>query len=407
MKVVQINSECGRGSTGKIAVAISRRLDKNGIDNVIFYSANHRSDDPHGILIGSKPMLRLHQLLSRIFGDAGFHSRFATKKLVKRIKAMNPELILLHNLHGYYLHLGVLFRFLQEFNKPVIWVLHDCWSFTGHCTHYRIAKCDRWQTGCHDCPNQKKYPYSWFFDRSRSLYERKKALIASVKDLTLVMPSDWLRSQVKKSYLKEKRMVTIHNGIDLSVFQPRLSNFREKYAINQRVIILGVASVWSYAKGLDVFIDLANTLDPDRYAIVLIGTDDEVDRCLPSNIISIHRTADQKTLAQIYTAADVFVNPTREDTFPTVNLEALACGTPVISFDTGGCKETIVEGCGTLVKSNTVEELSDILLVADLKSDETAKKCTAAAREFDEHRCFQQYIDVIIQSTLSSGANKC
>ena len=190
MKVIQINSECGRGSTGRIASAISRKLDEKGCKNYILYSANHRSDDPHGIMIGTKLMLRVHQLLARIFGDTGFHSYFATQKLIRTIRDIDPDLILLHNLHGYYLHIGVLFRFLKEYDKPVLWTLHDCWAFTGHCTHYQIARCYRWQSGCHDCPNRKEYPYSWFFDRSRSLYRKKKELFASVEKLRIIVPSN-------------------------------------------------------------------------------------------------------------------------------------------------------------------------------------------------------------------------
>ena len=395
MKVVQINSHCGNGSTGKIVVSVSKRLDDHGIENQIFYSSFTKSDHPDSIMIGSKPMLRLHQLLSRVFGDQGFHSRFATKKLVRRIRKIDPDLILLHNLHGYYLHIGVLFRFLKEFNKPVLWTLHDCWAFTGHCTHYQIAGCGRWQSGCYNCPNRKEYPYSWFFDRSRTLYQRKKELFTSVDHLILITPSDWLRGEVEKSFLKDVPAVTIHNGIDLNVFKPICSDFREKHGIGQRKMILGVSSVWKDAKGLDDFIRMAERLDPIDYAVVMVGTNQKIDELLPEEIISIHRTENQEDLARIYSAADVFVNATREDNYPTVNMEALACGTPVVTFDTGGCSETIVNGCGTKVKSNSVEELIEVLRNLPQKTDDMICQCVSLAQAFSEQKCYERYIDLI------------
>lgn len=403
MKIVQINSHCGNGSTGRIAVAVSKRLNDHGIENRIFYSPFTKSDYPDSIMIGSKPMLRFHQLLSRVFGDQGFHSYFSTKKLVRRLKEIDPDLILLHNLHGYYLHLGVLFRFLKEYDKPVLWTLHDCWAFTGHCTHYQIARCDRWQSGCHDCPNQKEYPYSWLFDRSRSLYKRKKALFTSVEKLMLITPSDWLRGELKQSFLKEIPAVTIHNGIDLAVFKPTAGDFRERYGIGQKKMILGVSSVWKDAKGLDVFISLARQLDPEEYAVVLVGTDKEIDNMLPQQIISIHRTEDREDLVRIYSAADVFVNATREDTFPTVNLEALACGTPVVTFDTGGCSETIAQGCGALITGNSVDELLESLQSIRPKTDEVKIRCAAAAQAFAEQICYERYVDLIKNILTHSG----
>lgn len=407
MKIIQINSECGRGSTGRIASAISRNLDEKGYENYIIYSANHRSDDPHGIMIGTKLMLRVHQLLARVFGDAGFHSCFATQKLIRKIKEINPDLILLHNLHGYYLHVGILFRFLKKFNKPVLWTLHDCWAFTGHCAHYQIAGCNRWQSGCHDCPNRKEYPYSWFFDRSRSLFHKKKELFASAEKLRIIVPSKWLSDEVEKSFLSDKPRYIIHNGIDLKVFAPSETDFRETHRLEEKIIVLGVAAVWSYGKGLDMIIELANRMDPQKYVFLLVGTDGSVDKALPKNIISIHRTQNQAELAKLYSAADVLINPTRQDNYPTVNMEALACGTPVITFDTGGCSESEIEGFTKVISPKTVDELEKALLHISFKTKEASEKCAKEAKRFDEQKCFSRYVTIFEEIVENDGEIPC
>lgn len=407
MKVIQINSECGRGSTGKIAVAVSRCLNEHKIENYIFYSANHKSDYPQGIMIGSKPMLRLHQLLSRIFGDQGFHSYFATRKLVRDIKRISPDVILLHNIHGYYLHLSVLFRFLREYDKPVLWTLHDCWAFTGHCAHYMMAGCDKWKSGCGSCPQKNAYPYSLIFDRSRGLYKKKKRLFCSVGDLTLITPSKWLSNELENSFLQNTAKVVIPNGIDLEVFHPVNSEFKERYGLQGKKMILGVASVWSYAKGLDVFVELYEKLDRENYAIVLVGTDKQTDKLLPEGIISIHRTQNRTEMAEIFSAADVFVNPTRQDNYPTVNIEAQACGTPVITFDTGGCAETVAEGCGTVISEHTADAVISELKNARRKTQKDEKLISGRAAVYDENRCFEKYVRLCRSVYMQTGESEC
>lgn len=401
MKVIQINSECGRGSTGKIAVAISNCLTEKGIDNCIFYSGNHKSTYPLSKMIAKKYSIRSHQILSRIFGDQGFHSSLETRRLIRWIKEYQPDVILLHNLHGYYLHLGVLFRFLGEYGKPVIWTLHDCWSFTGHCAHFTLENCMKWKTGCHSCGMKHKYPYSWFVDRSSDLYRKKKELFALPENLTLVTPSDWLADLVKQSFLKTRRVCVIHNGINLDVFSPTDSDFRKQYGLEGKIILLGVASEWSNYKGLDVFIDLYRCLDPIKYQIVLVGTSEKTDKLLPDGILSIHRTQNQAQLAAIYSAADVFVNPTKEDTYPTVNMEAIACGTPVVTFDTGGCSETVNDITGRIVHSNSIEELLERIDEVLCSESMNTEVIASVAGRFDERVCFSKYIDLISTGRLT------
>lgn len=390
MRVVQINSECGRGSTGKIANAISVLLTKKNIENYVFYSGNHKSDYPMGIKINSKLDLRFHQILSRLFGDQGFHSSLATWNLVRKLKKINPDIIHLHNLHGYYLNLNIFFNYLSSSNAKVIWTLHDCWAFTGHCTHFTICGCDKWKSQCCNCPQYHEYPYSMFFDRSRTLYNRKKKAFQSVKNMTIVTPSQWLADLVKESFLGKYDIRVINNGINVSIFKPTASNFREKYNCEDKYIILGVASVWSYKKGLDCFVQLSKELN-DRYQIVLVGTDEKIDKQLPSNIISIHRTTNQEELAGLYTTADVFVNATREEVFGLVNVEANACGTPVILFNTGGCSETINES-GWIVDNNNIDKL--YRAVCKLCKNESIKKdvCIKSAVKYNEKEKYEEYV---------------
>lgn len=397
MKVVQINSACGRGSTGKISLAISKLLSDSNIENYIFYSGNHKSDYERGIMIAPKLSIRIHQILSRIFGDQGFHSYFSTKRMVNKIKKISPDAILLHNLHGYYLHMGVLFEFLKEYGRPVYWTFHDCWPFTGHCTHFTVEKCSKWENGCADCEYKYKYPYSWFLDRSKDLYKKKKELFTSVDDLTIITPSEWLANLVKKSFFHGYPVKIINNGIDIQVFKPTGNEFREKYGIGDKKIILGVAAVWNYYKGLDVFCELATRLEKDKYQIVLVGTDDSVDSLLPENVISIHRTHDQNELVKIYSAADVFVNPTREENYPTVNMEAIACGTPVVTFDTGGCAEIVTDGCGCAVEVDSVDQMEQQIRKVIENASDYKKSLENKAQLFDEQICLKKYVELIVR----------
>ena len=395
MKIVQINSECDRGSTGRIAVAISKILTGEGIENYVFYSGNHKSNYVNGVQIGSKIDLRFHQALSRFFGDQGFHSTLATWRLVRKLEEINPDIIHLHNLHGYYLNLDILFHYLANSDAKVVWTLHDCWAFTGHCTHFALCGCDKWKKECSCCPQPRVYPYSWFFDRSKELFRRKKALFQSVKDMTLVTPSIWLADLVKESYLGMFNVRVINNGINLSVFKPTESNFRKCYGLEEKFVLLGVSSVWHDKKGLDVFIELSKRLNPEKYQIVLVGTDAQVDKQLPSNIISIHRTQNQTELAEIYTAADVFLNPTREDNYPTVNMEAIACGTPVITFNTGGSPECIDEKSGVVVPYGDVEAMAESIEFVCNTRTFLKEDCIAKAASFDQDKKYREYLELM------------
>lgn len=392
-RVVQINASCGVGSTGKIAVAISELLIQQGVENNILFST---STNGYGLGIAcSKPgYTKIQALKSRILGNYGFNSQAETKRIIAQLDRLAPSVVLLHNIHGHDCNLDMLFSYFRQKQTKLIWVFHDCWAFTAYCTHFTFDHCDRWKKGCRYCPQRKQY--SWFFDRSKMLYERKKQLLSGL-DLTIITPSQWLADLVKQSFLKEYPVKVIHNGIDLSVFRPTPSDFRERYHIPEdKFVLLGVAFGWGMRKGLDVFVDLSQKLDTKKFQIVLVGTDDEVDKDLPKNIISIHRTQNQKELAEIYTAADLFVNPTREDNYPTVNMEAIACGTPVITFRTGGSPEIVREDSGVVVDYNDIDALEREIIYISHAKPFKSNVCCEYGKQFDKSLCFQEYLNLLI-----------
>lgn len=363
MKVLQINSVCGVGSTGRIAIDIHNILIEQEHDSYIAYGRELSKNCDNTIRIGTKIDNYTHVAKTRILDKHGYGSKQATKELIYKIKNIDPDIIHLHNIHGYYINIEILFIYLKEANKPVIWTLHDCWSFTGHCAYFDYVSCDKWKTGCYSCPEKKEYPRSLLIDNSKNNYNGKKKIFTSIKNLTIVTPSQWLANLVIKSFLSEYPVKVINNGIDLNVFKPIVGDFRKKYNLEEKFIILGVASVWDRRKGLKYFIELADKVSEDE-VIILVGLTEKQLEEIPKNIIGITRTNNVDELVDIYSSSDVFVNPTLEDNFPTTNLEALACGTPVITFDTGGSPECIDDFCGMIAeKGNTTDLLEKVALI--------------------------------------------
>ena len=335
----------------------------------------------------------VHYVLGRATGRNGCFSYFATKRLVRELKEFSPDVLHLHNLHNWCIHLPTLFRYIKKNDLRVIWTLHDCWTFTGQCPYFDIVQCDKWKVGCHHCPQTHVYPDSKV-DATRWGYAFKKKWFTGVRNMTLVTPSKWLAELTEQSFMGQYPVKVIHNGIDLNVFQPTQRDFREAHGIRpDQFLLLGVAFEWGVRKGLDVFIELSKRLD-DRFRLVLVGTNDAVDAQLPESVISIHNTADQRELARIYSAADLFVNPTREDNFPTVNMEALACGTPVVTFRTGGCPEIVREDCGSVVEKNDIDALEQEILRICTQRPYTTEACVTQAAQFDAQSKFDAYIEL-------------
>lgn len=389
MKIVLINAVCGSGSTGKICVDISKMLVEHGVENYIFYTSGN-CDYPVSRRYMKPVEIKIQALMSRILGNWGFNSRVATKRLIAMLEEAQPDIVHLHNLHGHNCNMEMLFSYFKNKRTKLFWTFHDCWTFTGYCMHYDMVGCGKWKTECRNCPQKREY--SWLFDRSRELYQKKKELFSDL-DLTIITPSHWLAEQVRQSFLRDYPICVIHNGIDLEVFKPRESDFREKYGIDNKYIVLGVAFGWGPRKGLDVFVELAKTLD-ERYQIVLVGTDAATDQLLPESIISIHRTQNQIELAEIYTAADVFVNPTREEALGLTNIEALACGTSVITFNTGGSPECCDESCGIVVEKNNTEAMRLAIETYCGKIRPSAELCRRGAMRFDKKEKYKEYISL-------------
>lgn len=389
MVIVQINLTCSWGSTGKICDSVSQLLSEKGIENYIFYTyGDNPKQKLHYIKYGNFVYRKFQALKSRILGNYGFNSGVSTLQLIQNLDKIKPDIVHIHNIHGHDCHFGKLFSYLKKKKIKVFYTFHDCWAFTGYCPHYAMAKCDHWLKECGDCVLRKRF--SWFFDRSQKNFERKREALDGV-GLTVITPSQWLADQVKQSFLKEYPVKVIHNGINLSVFKPVDSTFREIHRLQGKKIILGVALGWSKAKGVDVFVRLASTLSED-YQIVLIGTDDKVDAMLPMKIISINRTQNQQELAEIYAAADLFVNPTREENYPTVNMESLACGTPVLTFRTGGSPEIIDETCGSVVDCDDIDALEKEIIRICTEQPYSQEACTRKAMAFDQNERFKEYV---------------
>lgn len=395
-KVLIINVSANSGSTGRIAENIGRTAIANGFDSYFAYGRIARDSQCKLIRIGSDNDIRWHGLQSRIFDNQGFASTKATQLFVEKIKRIQPDIINIHNIHGYYANIDILLNYLATTNIPVVWTLHDCWNFTGHCAFFDYAGCNRWKTHCHHCPRKKGYPSSYVFDSSSKNYEKKKALFGRMHNLHFVTPSQWLADLTKESFLSRFPVHVINNGLDLSVFKP-IVNERTKSKMGIQLgqkVILGVASVWHKRKGLDDFIQLAKALP--EHKVVLVGLTEKQVKELPQGMVGVTRTENTRELAELYSMADVFVNPTYADNFPTTNIEALACGTPVVTYMTGGSPEAVSENTGIIVEKGNIESL--IISVKRILSFDRGTigiECRKRAEQlYDQNKLFQDYINL-------------
>lgn len=393
MKLLQINTTVNYEATGRIAEEIGQTAMAHGWESHIAYGRFSNGSRSHVFKIGTQRDVYIHKLHSFLLDRHGLASKRATRELTAYIESVSPDIVHLHNLHGFYLNYPILFRCLSQLDVPVVWTLHDCWSFTGHCSHYDYAKCYLWKTRCHDCPQKRSvYPPSWFADRSARNFRDKKRWFTSLNDMTIVPVSAWLAGEVKDSFLGKYPIHLIHNGINTDAFSPQPVS-KKDFGLENKFVILGVSNFWTWRKGLDDFGRL-RTLLPEEFAIVLVGLAPKQINELPEGIVGIPRTSSLRELAEYYSLADVFVNPTWEDTFPTTNLEALACGTPVITYRTGGSVEAVDDRTGFIVEQGDTARIAAI--VADMKA--TGKQpytefCRSRALAcFDKRDRYMEYL---------------
>lgn len=390
-KLLQIDSCLVTGSTGRITESVAQLAQSRGWECYIVHGGRYvkRPSCMKDIQSVSPAGEYLHYAESLLFDNHGLASRRATRKVVEQIKQIKPDVVQLHCVHGYYLNYKLLFEYLNSTNIPVVWTFHDCWAFTGHCAHFVTAGCEKWKTGCYDCPLKGDYPKS-FVDCSKRNYDLKEQLFGANKNMLIVPVSEWMADFVKQSFLKDKEIQVIKNGVDLNIFKSGTPNDRKER-------ILGVSGVWNKDKGLYDFHRLRDLLNPKDFEIVLVGLSKEQVKELPNGITGIEHTESVQELAELYASATVFVNPTYADTFPTVNLEALACGTPVITYKTGGSPEAVTSETGWVVEQGNVEGIAATIKSLGLKKDEEVKAQRQACREraekeFDKNKCFEKYL---------------
>lgn len=402
-KLLQINGSVNTGSTGRIAEEIGQRAIAAGYESYIAYGRSARESKSKTIRIGSNWNVRWHGIVSLLFDRHGFSSKCATKRFVKQIDSISPDIVLLHNVHGYYLNIEILLAYLKEKNIPVFWTLHDCWPFTGHCSYFDAYNCEKWKTHCEHCPNLKGYPKSIWLDNSKHNFDRKKALLTTLPNITFIPVCKWMGNIVENSFMKGRPQQVIYNGTNIEVFKPQGGDVteatRKKYIIDGEHIIIGVASTWDKRKGLLDFCWLSEQI-PEDYQVVLVGLSQKQIDTLPKGVVGIRRTESVQELAALYSLADVFVNPTYVDNFPTTNIEALACSTPVITYNTGGSPEAIDENTGIVVPKGDKDALKYALVeVVTNKDKYTSVACRERAVEnFNKDDRFDDYIKLFNQA---------
>jgi len=401
MKVAIINSVYNFGSTGKIVSGLHKIIKQNGFESIVIYGREKKYIKDNTIYYVSNLIESiLHLLMSRLLDRHGLHSYFTTKKICKILNEQKPDIIHLHNIHGYYININLLFNFLNEKNIPVIWTLHDCWSFTGHCAYFDKINCEKWQTECSKCPQISAYPKSLFFDRSKINYNLKKQLFNSLKSLYLIGVSEWVNKNLKKSFLSQIPSDVIYNGVDTSIFYPKHSvEFRIKHKLTDKFVILSVAKIWEPRKGLDDLIFLINSL-PENFILLIVGKIIDKPKVKTDKIFFLNEINNQNELADLYSTSNLFLNLSTEDNLPMTILESLTCGTPVFTYDTGGCSEAIKENYGKVFNKGDLTSIIKYLnqyyeyyykkLDTDIINEITIK--------YNQDLQFKKYIDLYIRA---------
>lgn len=397
MRVLQINSVVNSGSTGRITEEIGQVLLAKGHDSYIAFGRGKRPSQSKLIRIGGRGDIYLHVLFARLFDKDGLGSVIATRHLIQSIEEIKPDIIGLHNLHGYYLNYRLLFEYSQLKQIPILWTIYDCWAFTGHCTYFDDIDCVKWRKQCFNCPKYKNYPTAWF-DHSARNFSIKKALFTKSNKINLLVHSHWLAKLLKQSFLAELPIYVQPSGIDLDVFSPHVNKSYKFLENSEKKIVLGCANIWTERKGLDDMIQLSSLLSDD-FQVILIGLNKKQIDKLPNRIIGYERTESTAQLAAFYSKSIVFVNPTYQDNFPTTNIEALACGTPVVTYNTGGSPEAVDENTGRVVQKGDIHGLANAIFDLQQMDRETLRQaCRKRAEEqFDKNKQYSKYLNIYKQ----------
>lgn len=404
LKLFQICVEGNTGSTGRLAESIGSLVIKHGWESYIAHGRFPRPSKSNILKIGNRLDVYLHGIETRLLDRHCLGSRGATARLVDQIKKIQPDVIHLHHLHGYYINIKILFHFLATANIPVVWTFHDCWSITGHCTHFNFVGCERWKTECYDCPQKREYPASIFADRSTENYYLKKRLFNSVHNMTVVSVSKWLNEVVAHSFMSIHQREVIYNGIDLTIFTPIVNHeaVKDEYGIGDKFFILGVASPWTDRKGLNDFIKLSYII-PEDSVILLVGLNRAQIKGLPPNIIGVGRTESQYKLRDLYAAADLFINFSVEETFGLTTAEALACGTPALVYNVTACPEIVDSTTGFVISRADIAQALNVIKTIRINSRSFyASACRARAeRLFNNRERLVDYMN-LYQSILTN-----
>ena len=397
MKILQINQNYRIGSTGRIMYEINQTINSSG--NIGYMVCAYALGSENNLYVTEKLpnwfAVRKNLFTTRITGLTGYFDIRKTKKLIEWVDSIKPDIIHIHNIHGDWINLSMLFSYINKHNIPIVWTLHDCWSFTGRCSHFENKGCYKWKVGCFDCCDRDVYPTTYFFDFSKKMWKDKFRLFTGLKNVHIVTPSKWLESYVKQSFLSIYDVMTINNGIDLSVFKPRkCSKSKYLYKVKGKNVIMGVATSWTSMKGFDDILLLNNIIDKNKYVIVLVGLSKSQIKKIPKDIIGIERTNSVNELAELYSSASVFINPTYQDTYPTVNLEAIACGVPVITYRTGGSIESVTNLTGVIVDKGDIEGLKQATYNLCNSDIDRNALIEYASENFDKKIKYQEYINL-------------
>lgn len=390
MRILIINSVPDLASTGRICASVGHSLASFGNDVMIGFGRGKAITEfgkSNGVRIGNRFDVYSHAFITRFFDAQGRGSRKATSNFLKKADEFNPDIIWLNNIHGYYINIELLFRWIKGRKGRIFWTLHDCWPFTGHCSYYDFNECMRWESGCEHCPHRRSYPKS-YFSNSEKNFALKKALFTNVKNLTIITPSNWLKKEVSRSFLGRYQCRVINNGIDLDSFYPD----KNLKLANTEKIILGVANKWIVEKGILDFLKLSSMIKSNE-RIILVGQMPKA-LMLPNKIKSVSRTNSLDELRRVYSSADVFFNPTYQDNYPTVNMEAIACCTPVVSYNVGGSCEMIDPRFA--VKKGDLEkayELIECIFQGQVDYDFSMRDA------FSNDRFVKEYLDLFLKNS--------